>query len=319
MPEATDVREWLRSQGEDVPARGRVPVALQRRYDEAHAPDDSMGVTEDDFPSVAEDAITADPPPAPKAPSSEAPAKRATTRATERAPRKITPAKRGWRDLFGSKGTAKPKARKPREDLSEFAADLWSDLAGITRPIPPVSNVLKVQAPYAAVMFDDAVKGVPLVDAVLQPIARYSVSMRAVNGLLGPPLLTMAICTTGTFVVDEQSGRPRIHPETGRPIPDVRTGLMLGSLRYSLKQMAKVADLEKVAERAAHDAATDAQIDALIDFIFGWQAPQQPPAQRGAESHAEPVINVDPAQVYRYPPASASAMDGTGAGPTMGT
>jgi hypothetical protein len=316
MPEATDVREWLRSQGEDVPARGRVPVALQRRYDEAHAPDDSMGVTEDDFPSVEAEAVTADPAPSNPVPKQEAarPA-RAAQRATERAPRKVAAPKQGWRSLFGGKAPGKPKQRKPREDLSEFAADMWADMADVTRMIPPVSNVLRVQAPYAAVMFDDAVKGVPLVDGILQPIARASTSLRAVNGLLGPPLLTMAICTTGSFVVNEQTQQPVIHPETGRPIPDMRTGLMLGSLRYSLKQMSRIADLEKVAERAEQDAIRDAQIDQLIDFIFGWQAPQQPPAQRGAESHAEPVINVDPAQVYRYPPAGATAMDGTGAGP----
>src|SRR5258708_6924876 len=76
--------------------------------------------------------------------------------------------RKGWKNMWGQ-ATAKTKTRSgTRTDLSEFAEDAWRDLAMLAGGImPPVSKVLTIQAPYAGVVFDEAIRGLPIVDAVL--------------------------------------------------------------------------------------------------------------------------------------------------------
>ncbi len=317
MAEPSEVRAWARDQGLDVNARGAIPAEITSAYDAAHnghadypPPEDvDAGVTEADFPPPLEDKFvgeTAAPPRAPR----------------ERKPRVVKPSparKRGWKQVFGN-ATPKAKGRGgPRTDLSEFAEDTWRDLALLASGVmPPVSRVLGIQAPYAGVVFDEAVRGLPLVDTILQPIARASVSLRALNGLLGPVVFTAGLCVQGEWVLDDK-GRPTFGPD-GRPVPTPRTAMMLGGLKYSLLQMSRTADLSKVQERAEVDAERMRSVDMLVDFIMDYPRPSAPaPAADGTTPAPHPSAPAappgSPGQVlvpsFVYPPPPQ--MDDTGA------
>jgi hypothetical protein len=321
MAEPSEVRAWARDQGLEVNARGAIPADLTAQYEAAHADETAWlaangskaadldaGVTEADFPPPLPD-LGGDgrgEPPPPK---------------RERKPRVVKPAARtsrkGWKQMFGN-ATPKTKTRGgPRTDLSEFAEDTWRDLAMLAAGVmPPVSRVLTIQAPYAGVVFDEAVRGLPIVDAVLQPVARASVSLRALNGLFGPMVFTAGLCVQGEWV-QRDDGSPVFGPD-GRPVPTQRTAMMIGGLKYSLLQMSRTADLSKVQERAEVDAERMRSVDALVDFILDY--PRAPaPAQDG--SHPAPPSDAPappgaasgqvlvPSFVYPPPPV----MDETGA------
>lgn len=310
MADAATIRAWAREEGIDVNARGAIPEDLQRQYDAAHDATEDAGVTEADFPPPLDD-----PEPSSTEPSSTR--ARAPRARAERKPRPVKAPRQNWKTIFG--GGGKAKAKGPRTDLSEFAEDTWRDLALLAEGImPPVSKVLTLQAPYAGVTFDAAVRGLPLVDSFLQPVARYSVSIRALNGLVGPAFFTAAICATGEWATTED-GMPVITPD-GRPVPTARTAMMLSGLKYSLLQMSRTADLEKVRERAEADAERMKVVDSLVDFIFGFPAAQAPAPAPGegpapAPSPGSPPPSGSPGQVlvptFIYPPPPQ--MDDTGA------
>lgn len=170
---AADVRAWLRESGEDVPARGPLAQADIDRYEAAHAPgpDYPEGMTDADF-----DLTEPEPPPV-------EPETRPRTVAT------VKPAARfgNWRKAQGKK-KGKPKPRVPVDDL---IAAVWRGLAGVARPLPATSRLLKIQAPVAGVILEDTVKGT-VVDHWLQPLARTSKNAEAVFALAGPPILVAA-------------------------------------------------------------------------------------------------------------------------------
>lgn len=318
MAEPSEVRAWARGQGLEVSARGAIPADLAAQYEAAHAgngsgeypapePDVDAGVTEADFPPPLGD--------------SQEPSETVRPRAArERKPRVVKgparPGRKNWRQAFGG-GTAKPRAKGPRTDLSEFAEDVWGDLALLASGVmPPVGRVLGIQAPYAGVVFDEAVRGLPLVDGLLQPIARASVSLRALNGLLGPVVFTTGLCVQGQWAENED-GTTAYGPD-GRPIPTPRTAMMLGGLKYSLLQMSRTADLSKVQERAEVNAERMRSVDMLVDFIMGYPPANAPaPAPGGypdpsgprSPSEGAPGQVLVPTFVYPPPPA----MDDTGA------
>lgn len=313
MADPAEVRAWARSEGLEVSARGAIPSHIVEAYDAIHAsngtadpyadPGDNAGVTEADFPPPLDDGGETGSP-MPKA---------------ERKPRAVRPARakaKGWRQLWGG-AKAKTKTRGgPRTDLSEFAEDTWRDLAMLSAGmLPPVSKVLTIQAPYAGVVFDEAVRGLPVVDAVLQPIARVSVSMRALNGLIGPAFFTAGICMQGEWEM-ENDGKTPVMGEDGRPIPKPRTALMLGGLRYSLLQMSRTADLDKVQERAELDAERMRKVDQLVDFIFGFPSASPTPAARPTQGQEHEGPHMPPPErvlvpTMTYPPPPH--MDDTGA------
>jgi hypothetical protein len=305
---ATDVRRWAQEEGYEVQSVGRLPTEITDAYERAHGA--AAGVTEADFPPAPPGGDDDD---GAAAPRGGAGGRRGRERRGR--PRRGGARARGmsWRQAFKSFGSGGGR-RGARSSLADWAEETWTDLAWLAQPLPPLSRVLQVQAPYAGVVFDDAVRGTP-VDALLQPLARYSGSLRALNGLIGPPVMVAAICTQGTFMPDA-TGKALARDADGRPIPDQRTAVMLQLLRYSLLQMAKVSELnaEQVRQRTDDMAVRMAGVDLLIDSLFEW-LPRRPagaaPAPDGAAPGRQPV----PAQVYLYPPDGATAMDDTGADP----
>jgi hypothetical protein len=314
---STDVREWLREQGLTPPARGRVPAPMQARYDAAHA---DAGVTAADFPPDGGGDDGGEPAAAAAKPSA------AADGSGERRPRTVkgggaTTGRTGWRGLFsrgggGGQDRKKGGRRAPRTSLADFAEETWQDAAWFFAGMPPVARILGYQAPYAGVVFDQAVSGTP-VDRVCQPLARHAESYRALNGLIGPPVLTALILAEGRWVTNEQ-GQMLIDSQTGRPFPDGRTAVLMGMLRYSCMQMAKVSDIhaDEIDARTAKTEERAAAVDALIDSIFGWHppaGPNAPPPGAAPPPREQPPGGGALVPTMIYPPAPQ--MDATGADP----
>jgi hypothetical protein len=176
MSDAQDIRDWARAQGRPVNERGTISTQLRADYEAAQLeaafdtePDDA------DFGDIAEPG----PPPAD---------------VTEKRPRSIATPRAGGRwgrgkPKPGAKGRARAKPRVPVDDL---IATVWRGLAGMARPLPATSRLLKIQAPVAGVILEGTVKGT-VVDTWLQPLARGTEGAEALLVLAGPPLLVAAM------------------------------------------------------------------------------------------------------------------------------
>ena len=350
MAGSTDVRAWLREQGRDVPERGPVPRSLREEYDAAHRRpgpviagdpamieesdypdlDPSGGVTEADFPpgdgdgGYADDA-EGDGAPPPARGQRQAPAAR------ERKPRTAGPPKRpGLRERLFGPPPKDGKRRKigggrARVPLGDFAEETWTDLAWLAAPLPPLAEMLTIQAPYAGAVFDEQVKGT-VADAILQPIARNANTFRALSGLVGPPVYVAAICATGQQVevpvIDPATGLQARTPEGVGIVTmdfDGRTKMLFMGLRYSLLQMVKISDrsIEAIEERAQAAAENNRKVEAIIARIFGTPppGPPAPPAAPHAPAGQQQPNGIVP---YAYPDPAATAMDGAGADPGRG-
>lgn len=335
---STDVRAWLREQGETPPERGPVPKALQALYDDAHGGGD-------EYPGEDEGVSVADPL------NLAAAAPPATARG-ERAPRRVerSPLLAGARQrLWGPRGrpAAKPRAssargKHARVSLAGFVSDTYADLAYLAGGLPPLQKVLYLQAPWSGQMAEATLKGT-WADNMLQPAARNVGVIKALNGALGPPIFTTAIMLTGQRVqvpvMDPATGEQAIDPATGEAVWrtdfDGRTKAMFMGLKYSLMSMQQVtpAQVEQIIESAEQRRARSAAVDDLMTWIFDLTpaaggdvesealdrlADVMSPAEDEAPGPPAPPaagpvpFTMDPS--YPYPPA-APAMDATGADP----
>lgn len=164
---ATQIREWARGEGLEVPDRGPVPDDIKARYTEAQA----------------------------AAPASEAGPPPADTIAGEKKPRDLTGGSRRRLGLPGRKTTGgkhKGGRAKPRVPVDKVISAIWGGLASMARPLPPTSRLLRLEAPVAGLILEDVVRGT-VIDKMLQPIARAEEGGKALFALLGPPAIVTAI------------------------------------------------------------------------------------------------------------------------------
>lgn len=270
---STDVRAWLIEQGETPPQRGPIPERQRQLYAEAH-------------PADSDDVSGADP-------LNIAAAGTGGTAAGEQAPRRIkgTPLIAGARERLwgprgrpGAGGRARPgRGKHARVSLATWAEDLWGDLAYMAAPLPPVQKVLYLQAPYAGPVVESSLKGTAA-DAALQPIARNMQAVKAINGLVGPPVFVAGILLLGGRVqvpVVDADGTPVTDPRTGQPAMrsefDQRTKMMFLGLRYSLLSMSSLPAQQVAAVRASADErlARSRAMDAHINWIFDMTPPPE--------------------------------------------
>lgn len=281
MTTSTDVRQWLRDQGEDVSVKGPLPKGAKERYDAAHpgldTPDSHAdepgeypgpgpgpaydgGVTEADFPA-------ADPPDG----AAETPPRRVRNQGGTRTAKTTS----GLRSKLwggsssGSKGKAKPKKTHPRMSVTGFVEDAWSQFAWAFQGAPPLSKLLYAQAPYAGIVLEDAVKGT-VADKFIQPVVRMEKQFTGLTGLVAPPLLVMAIMARG-----EREQVEVADPVTGEKVITVgdytpQTKFMFSSLRFSLMSMTRAMGdrMAEVQERAGQLAERGKQVDDFIAWLF---------------------------------------------------
>lgn len=177
----------IRAATPDAPRRGILPGHIIDAWDTAH-PDDPYqpspsrdadtpppgyadGDLDDLFDTSADDDMPGETPPRkPRAP-------RGSTR------------NRGWR--FGKKPAGKGK-KTPRISTEDLLGGIWRAAAKLAAPLPPLQRTLRVQAPVAGLLLEDAVRDT-VIDPLLQPVARLAGAGRTASALLGPPAFVTAI------------------------------------------------------------------------------------------------------------------------------
>jgi len=253
MATVTEMRAWLREQGEDVPARGRLRPDLQARYDQAHpAGGDDDGW---DLPGGGED--DEDEPQVPLEP--ERPPLTRTgqrTRARARAG--------GWTRAdsltarilgAGKKPPGKPAKKKPRVSLEKFTTRIYSSLGRMVRPLSPaMSNCLQAQAAMAGVLLEDMAQGT-IIDRLLQGPARAEDKLDKGVALIAPPVLCLLIEQSFLLPPREMA---------------IRQALLMPMLRESLRIGLEVSEsyADQIKARLEQDARWDQQIDELLRLIF---------------------------------------------------
>src|ERR1700722_6380107 len=257
----TDVRAWLREQGEHVADRGPLPDGARARFE---APPGAPG---------AGDLAAGPPPVAPPAGGGPESAPAATA-SGERPPRRVRPKSqpvRGLRRFWegaGGKGKARKRPARDRQPVTGFVEGLYGQLAWSMGGIPPVQKLLYLQAPFAGTVAE-ANGRETAVDGRRRPLVRGEQAFKAVNGLLTPPVALFMILTKGRRLEDGS--------------PDQATQAMIGMLRFGLMAMLETTgdQMEQVIERGEQLRARGDQADQLIAWLLAPPDQQQPDPETG--------------------------------------
>ena len=180
----------------------------------------------------------------------------------------------------------KPKGRAPkRYSSAELLGDAWSFAGDMMMRVDfPVGNVLRLQAPMAGPILDEAVSGT-IVDRLLQPVVREVDRWAPVGDLIGLPMAVL-IAERTSFIGPD--GRPNMTPVAQRMVRKaVRRNIkpLVAALKRERAQekelaeaLAEVIDGEMFADLGIE--ATADPIGAIIAMIF------TPPADLLAEMQA---------------------------------
>lgn len=255
MASVTEMRDWLRDHGEDVPLRGKLSAEWVEKYEAANGdlplpdPDDDPGddgdlIGADDLPPMVEEVR----------PSRPRTRQRPAERASAAGDRLI------GRILGGSgKAAAKPKAKgkpKPRVSLESLVTRSYEGIGRVLAPLSPAAAAcIGIQAPMAGVILEDKLRGT-IADRALQPVARAEDLMNAGFALIAPPIACMGIEMTW---MQEQT-----------PQVVFRRTVLMQVLREGLRTGLEVSEKygEQIAEATAKRARYEGQVDELIAMIF---------------------------------------------------
>lgn len=268
MATAADVRAGI----EDAPARGFLARRYVDQWNSSHPddpympagniPDDPAATT--DYPD--DDFDTGFPGDDTETGSVTAPAGDPGEELKETAPqrpgssRKGKTGKRaGLRNPFARSKTGSRKKAAKRVSTETFLGSLWRAGAKLATPLPPLQRTLRVQAPVAGMLLEDAVRGTAA-DAVLQPFARFAEGGKTVTALLGPPAFVTAI------MVEQQ----RAAAENRDPNP-LFMAVALEGLRGSLMTWCEVAGPKfEVAMRKEmqFEEQYGKSVDEMMEWLF---------------------------------------------------
>jgi hypothetical protein len=242
----TDIRAWALANGRKVPARGPISRDVRDAYQAEHDMD-LLGEPGDDEFDLAE--------PGPPPPD---------TATVEKKPRTIAAPKVSRFGFGKGKAGAKKPVRK-RVPVDEFIASAWRGLAGLCKPLPATSRLLKIQAPVAGVILEDTIRGT-VVDKWMQPLARAQQSGTAMFALAGPPVLVTAL---------------QLQPQSAPFIMPVLRESMLAWCKVAGPKMEQALKREKEFEAEFGDS-----VDAMLAFILADMLPDSP-AMTAEQEEAE--------------------------------
>lgn len=315
MATTAEVRAWAVINGwpELEGGRGRIPDDVREAYDQAQAYVDGIARgAESDFagPDGAGQWMAADSPGGQPGASrgAEGPDFGEPPPGAEDQPSRPRGGRRrgrGSRRLFTGRRTTRrapraPRARQvfPRLSVAPLIEDMYDDLAWAAQPIPPLSRLLRAQAPLAGVILDPVVQDTLIDRTVLQLAARNWERLKVANGLIGTPVALMGVLVTAPQpigkkeVVDEQ-GRQVIDPQTGQPAlalvyadPSLEHKASMVMLRWSVRAMADAAGdaMQQITERAEVAAGRDKLVDEFIAYVLGMPAPPDSEEQTAAQA-----------------------------------
>lgn len=278
MPTASDIRVWARTEGYDVPARGNIPTEIRTAYDTAHpGPNGSAGTSGPDYPDDDFETAFIDPPDDEvfdeSAMAEEKPRRPKSSGSTARGQGRGGP---GARSFFsrGKKPGQKTAKKKPRVSTEDLLGSLWRGMAKLATPLPPLQRTLRIQAPVAGLLLEDAVKDTAA-DVLLQPLARFAGQGKVVSALVGPPVIVTALMLHGQqrMAMDPPQDPHRLFVSVG-----------IEALRSSLMTWMEVAGpkFEIAMQREMEFEAKYGQsVDQLIAFLLG------PPPESAADVEAE--------------------------------
>jgi hypothetical protein len=165
---------------------------------------------------------------------------------------------RGVRGLFPRGAKKKPAGKKkPRVTTEDLLGSLWRGAAKLATPLPPLQRTLRVQAPVAGALLEDAVKGT-VVDTVLQPFARFAAQGQTISAIVGPPVLVTAL--TMHLQMREAAGQ--------QPNPFFMTA-GIEALRSSLMTWMDIAG-PKFAEAMAREHEFEEKYGQPVDEMIHW-------------------------------------------------
>ena len=274
MATTAETRAWLKDNGYNPPVKGRIDAAMQEAYDAAHPSANGGGTaTLTDYPDDDFESAFADPPPAGEAPqdTGETPPKK------PRASRsKTSSGGKSSRWPWGKKPADRKK--KPRVSTEDLLGSVWRGMAKLATPLPPLQRTLRVQAPVAGLLLEDAVRDTAM-DTVLQPLARLASQGKTVSALLGPPVIVTAI----TLHAQQRQA------EGQAPNP-VFMGVATEALRSSLMTWMDVAgpkfEIAMQKEREFEDKYGKS-VDEFMQWLFS--APVNPADEAAVEAEEDAI------------------------------
>lgn len=279
-PSATEIRAWAKAEGLTINGRGNIPDDIREQYDLAHpSPNGSDGPVHSSGPDYPDDDFETafvDPPDDDDEVEETAP-RRPKARPSRGSSRSGGGGSSGAGSFFrrgGRQQAGKGAKKKPRVSTEDVLGSLWRAGAKLATPLPPLQRTLRIQAPVAGLILEDAVKGTAA-DALLQPFARLAGQGKVVSALLGPPVIVTALMF---HVQQRQAMEP---PQDPNPL--IMSAGIEG-LRSSLMTWMEVAGPKfEVALRRERDFEEKygQSVDELISFLMA------PPASTQAEAEAE--------------------------------
>lgn len=166
--------------------------------------------------------------------------------------------------------------RGGRISVATLIEDGWYQFAEIFEGVPPLFRCLTMEAPFAGMLMEDAVKGT-VIDLVLQPLARNEQRMNTIGGLVGLPLATAAAVQNAPAPGEEPGGRFKA---------------AVYSMRLSARLLARagVGKAEELAEHAEQVKARAREADRLVAWILtGEVPPEDAPGPAAAAQEDEAI------------------------------
>lgn len=285
MPTAHDIREWAKTEGYVVEPRGNVPKHIREAYDAAHpGPNGSAGTPHPDYPDDDFETAFIDPPDDDafiESDTTETPPSRPkAARSTSRSRTSSQGRTRFWQRGERKQGGAKSAKKKPRVPVDDLLGSAWRGLAKLAAPLPPLNRTLRIQAPVAGMLLEDAVKDTAA-DVFLQPLARLAGQGKVVSALLGPPAIVAALML---HVQQRASMDPPRHPHP------VFLSVAHEALRSSLMTWAEITEgkiLIAMQREKDIEERFGQSVDDLIAFLL---SPPADPADAAAVQAEEDAI-----------------------------